>query len=262
MVYDRAVKDKLYKKFTRGGLVIKAVLFDLDGTLVHYNYEAFIEVYLSAVAGKVAGLVDPRRFVKQLMESTEAMISSLDPMKTNMEVFWDDFPGKVGVPMEVLEPVLDEFYTRDFPNIQTVLDVRPIPAARKLIEDLLEDGYEVVIATNPVFPAVAIQERMRWGGIDGLPYHLITTYETSRYCKPNVEYYGEILEYIGRKPQECIMIGNNTCEDLVAKDLGVTTYLVEDCLLDIGPFRREPDYRGSFTDLVAFFDSNVFSTTA
>ena len=242
--------------------MIKAVLFDLDGTLVHYDYEAFLEAYLSAVAGKVAGLVDSRRFVKQLMESTEAMISSLDPMKTNMEVFWDDFPGRIGVPMEVLEPVLDEFYIGDFPSIQTVLDARPIPAARKLIEDLLEDGYEVVIATNPVFPATAIEERMRWGGIHGLPYQLITTYETSRYCKPNVEYYVEILEHIGRTPEECIMVGNNTCEDLVAGDLGITTYLVEDCLLDMGPFRREPDYRGSFADLVRFLESDEFLTTA
>jgi FMN phosphatase YigB (HAD superfamily) len=234
--------------------MIKTILFDLDGTLVHYDYDTFVHAYLGAVARKVAHLVEPKRFVKQLLAATEAMIASLDHTRTNMEVFWEYFPNGLDVSMEVLTPILEEFYLQDFPRIQEVLQVAPVPAARGLVERLLTNGYEVVIATNPVFPAIAIEERMRWGGIDGLDYHLVTTYETSRFCKPNVEYYAEILESMGRMPEQCIMIGNNTCEDLVAGDLGIKTYLVEDCLLDMGPFRREPDYRGSFDDLVRFLE--------
>lgn len=234
--------------------MITTILFDLDGTLVHYDYDTFVNAYLGAVARKVAHLVEPKRFVNQLLAATEAMIASLDHTRTNKEVFWEYFPNGLDVSMEVLTPKLDEFYLEDFPKIQEVLQVTPVPAARGLIERLITNGYEVVIATNPVFPAIAIDERMRWGWIDGLDYHLVTTYETSCYCKPNVEYYAEILENMGRLPEECIMIGNNTCEDLVAGDLGITTYLVEDCLLDMGPFRREPDYRGSFDDLVRFLE--------
>lgn len=235
--------------------MIKTILFDLDGTLVHYDYDAFVNAYLEAVARKVAHLLEPRRFVQRLLAATEAMIASLDHTRTNMEVFWEYFPNGLGVSMEVLTPTLDEFYMQDFPQIQDVLGVTPLPAARCIIEKLLSNNYEVIIATNPVFPAIAIEERMRWGGIDGLPYHLITTYETSCHCKPNAEYYAEILQKMGRAPEECIMIGNNTCEDLVAGDLGIKTYLVEDCLLDMGPFRREPDYRGTFADLVQFLES-------
>jgi hypothetical protein len=59
-----------------------------------------------------------------------------------------------------------------------------------------------------------------------------------------------------------MMIGNNTCEDLVARDLGIKTFLVEDYLLYDGPFSREPDYRGSFEDMVDFFANEEFLRTA
>lgn len=242
--------------------MIKAVLFDLDGTLVHYDYDAFIKAYLGAVSRKVAHVIDPQKFIQRLLASTEAMINSLDATKTNMDVFWEHFADGLAVPLEVMAPILDEFYIEDFPKIRDELGVRPLPEARKLLERLVSDGYEVIVATNPVFPAMAIEERMRWGDIDGIPYQLVTTYETSRFCKPSLEYYREILDVIGRSPNECIMVGNNTCEDLVAKDLGIMTYLVEDCLLDMGPFRREPDRRGSFTELVKFFENREFRTTA
>ncbi|NMB45515.1 MAG: HAD family hydrolase [Firmicutes bacterium] len=241
--------------------MITTIMFDLDGTLVHYDYDVFINAFLDSVARKAAPLLEPKRFVQKLLEATEAMITSLDD-RTNMEVFWEHFPDGLGIPLGELVPVLEQFYLEDFPKIQHMLEVRPIPEARFLVERLIDKGYEVIIATNPVFPAIAIEERMRWGGIDELRYHLVTTYETSCYCKPNVEYYAEILQNIGRSPHECIMIGNNTCEDLVARDLGIQTYLLEDCLLDMGPFRREPHYRGSFADLVRFFESETFRTIA
>ena len=242
--------------------MIRAILFDLDGTLVHYEYDDFLKAYLDGVAKKVAHLINPQRFVKKLLKATEAMIESLDDARTNKQVFWDHFAQGLEVPLEELTPLLDDFYLRDYPKIQEIIGVAPHPAARSLMEQLIGKGYEVVIATNPVFPAVAIHERMRWGGIENLSYALVTTYENSRFCKPNIQYYAEILEELGRSPHECMMIGNNTCEDLVARDLGIKTFLVEDYLLDDGPFSREPDYRGSFEDMVDFFANEEFLRTA
>ncbi|NLK08454.1 MAG: HAD family hydrolase [Firmicutes bacterium] len=240
--------------------MFKAVLFDLDGTLVHYDYDAFLKSYLSSIAGYMGELVKPKDFIQKLMISTEVMLNSAEGKKTNMQIFWDDFPDRVGLAREVLHPMMEDFYAEDFPKLQKALDVKPIASARIIIEDLLARNIKVVIATNPIFPITAIEERMRWGDIADLPYTLITSYENSRYSKPNIKYYEEILEHINCLPQECLMIGNNTCEDLVAGDLGITTFLVEDCLLDIGPFQREPDHQGSFADLSTFIAAQFVCT--
>lgn len=235
--------------------MIRTILFDLDGTLVHFEFDDFLKAYLGAISGRVGQLVDPRAFVAQLLASTEEMVKSLDPTRTNQDVFADHFFSGMGRTEDELMPVFDAFYGEDFPRLRETLGVEPHPLARPMLEGLIDRGYEVVIATNPVFPANAIEERMRWGGLDGLPYRHVTSYETSHFCKPNTEYYAEILDVVGRSPHECMMVGNDTCEDLVAGDLGITTYLVEDYMLDRGPYRRIPDHRGRFEDLAWFLGS-------
>ncbi|MEA4884473.1 MAG: HAD family hydrolase [Clostridia bacterium] len=237
--------------------MIRTVMFDLDGTLVPLDYDRFLNGYIQAISLCVASFVEPRQFIRQLLASTETMVRSQNPAKTVRQVFWEDFEARIGL-VDGLAPALDSFYADDFPSLRQTLEVVPHPKAREMIEGLLETGYDVVIATNPVFPMEAITERMRWGGVDGLPYAHVTSYETSHYCKPNIEYYEEILDRIGRSPEECMMVGNDCLEDMVAGDLGITTYLVEDFMLDRGPDRREPDMRGRFENLVQFVESPEF----
>lgn len=238
--------------------MIRAILFDLDGTLVHYDFDTFVKEYLAALGAKLANMVEPGRLVKQVMKSTDAMVRNLDPRKTNREVFAEDFFPAIGIPEDVLMPVFDDFYRSDFPHIKERLGVRAHPAARRMIESLISRGLEVVIATNPVFPLIAVEERMRWGGLEGLPYRLVTSYETMHFCKPNHEYYEEVLSLIGRKAEECFMVGNDVEEDLVAGTLGMKTYLVEDFLLDRGRAKNHPDFRGTFEDLVNFMERGPF----
>ncbi len=238
--------------------MIRAILFDLDGTLVHYDFDTFVKEYLVALGAKLANVVEPGRLVRQVMKSTDAMVRNLDPRKTNREVFAEDFFPAIGIPEDVLMPVFDDFYRSDFPQIKDRLGIRAHPAARRMIERLISRGLEVVIATNPVFPLIAIEERMRWGGLEGLPYRLVTSYETMHFCKPNREYYEEVLSLIGRKPEECFMVGNDVEEDLVAGTLGMKTYLVEDFLLDRGRAKNHPDFRGTFEELVDFMERGPF----
>lgn len=238
--------------------MIRAILFDLDGTLVHYDFDTFVKEYLVALGAKLANMVEPGRLVRQVMKSTDAMVRNLDPRKTNREVFAEDFFPAIGIPEDVLMPVFDDFYRSDFPQIKDRLGIRAHPAARRMIERLISRGLEVVIATNPVFPLIAIEERMRWGGLEGLPYRLVTSYETMHFCKPNREYYEEVISLIGRKPEECFMVGNDVEEDLVAGTLGMKTYLVEDFLLDRGRAKNHPDFRGTFEELVDFMERGPF----
>ena len=73
---------------------------------------------------------------------------------------------------------------------------------------------------------------MRWAGLDQNDFELFTTYENSRFCKPNVKYYEDILEKLELKAEECLMIGNDVREDMVTKSLGMKVFLLTDCLIN------------------------------
>ena len=79
----------------------------------------------------------------------------------------------------------------------------------------------------------------------------MTHYENSCYCKPNPEYYHEILKRLGLDPSKCLMIGNDVQEDVeAAKAAGLEAFLVTDCLINRGEM---PDCKqGSFEELIAF----------
>jgi len=240
--------------------VIRCVLFDLDGTLVHFEYDDFLKEYFTAITKAVATLVEPAQFTEALVASTEAMIINGDPSRLNSQVFTEDFFQRVNVAEDILMPVFGDFYANEFTELKSTLAVQPHPKARAMLEFLFQEGYDVVIATNAVFPVEAIVERMRWGGIQGLPYKLITCYETMHFCKPNLKYYEETLEIIRCKPEECLMVGNNMDEDIIAGVLGLKTYLVEDFLLDSGANRHTPDLRSNFDEFVKFVLSNGIQT--
>jgi len=230
-------------------------LFDLDGTLLPMDMEHFMNAYFQAVGCKFAHLIEPKKLIKEIFDGTMVMINNLNPQQTNQEVFWSYFTPRIGIPPEVLVPLFDEFYNNDFTNIKRV--TRPNPLARRVLDQLMKKGYRVAIATNPVFPENAIRERLNWVEIGDLPYALVTTYENMHFCKPKIEYYEEVLCSLDARPVECLMIGNDVEEDLVARKLGIKTFLVEDWLLNTKNLPIETDYRGSFKDLAEFLKQVV-----
>jgi FMN phosphatase YigB (HAD superfamily) len=81
----------------------------------------------------------------------------------------------------------------------------------------------------------------------------VTTYEDFHYAKPNLGYYRQILQLLGKKASSCLMVGNDVEEDMVAQGLGMDVYLVTDYLInnknkDIASYRT-----GSLEDLATFF---------
>ena len=71
--------------------------------------------------------------------------------------------------------------------------------------------------------------------------------ERMHFCKPNPAYYQEILELLGAKAEECLMIGNDVEEDMVAATLGIKTRLVTDLLISRDQLQIEPNYRCRLT---------------
>jgi len=184
-------------------------------------------------------------------KSTEIMIGNRNPRMTNEEVFMRDFFSASDFPEKETKAFFDEFYERSFPTLKDLCS--PFPRVVDLMGKVFSKPVKVVIATNAVFPVLAIQHRLNWAGIGHFPYNLITSYEKMHFCKPHLEYYQEISEMIGVHPSDCLMVGNDKGEDLPAGLIGMKTYLVEDGLIDKG-VDMVPDWRGSLIQLEKFLD--------
>lgn len=241
--------------------MIRACLFDLDGTLLPLDTDRFVEVYLRELAPYVAHVVPPDQLIPTIWRATKAMIEDEDPEKTNEEVFQHHFLSLTGLEKESIWPLFERFYKERFPELKKY--THPTDLARQVVRAALNRGCRVVVATNPVFPRVAIQERMRWAGVDDLPFEWVTYHEETRFCKPRIEYYRDIVDRMGLKPEECVMIGNDMQEDMVASTLGLSTYLVTDFRIDRGQPTYSVDQQGSLADLLRSIRNGegVFSQT-
>ncbi|MBC8265216.1 MAG: HAD family hydrolase [Anaerolineales bacterium] len=236
---------------------IRAILFDLDGTLLDSNMDVFLPHYLKLLSARVAHIAPPDEFVSHLMQASNAMLAN-DGRATNEEVFAVAFYPLAGHSRQELEPIFMDFYANDFPSLRQY--TRRKPQARQVVQRAFDLGFDVVIATNPLFPATAIKQRMEWAGVADFPYQLVTTYENSRACKPNLLYFEHILETIGHRAEACLMVGDEDM-DMVAAHLGCTTFHVvppkpggetRGCLDSATP---EPTHRGALADLGMLLES-------
>ena len=130
--------------------------------------------------------------------------------------------------------------------------------AADIIRMLKSRGCRCVLATNPIFPAVATGARMQWAGLDCRDFDLVTTYENARYCKPNLDYYRAILTQIGETAENCVMVGNDVTEDMVAKELGMQVFLLTDCMINKENKDISQYPHGSFDALRTFLEENIY----
>ena len=225
---------------------ITTVLFDLDGTLLPMDQEAFLKVYLGGLCKKLAPHgYDPKAVTDGIWKGTGAMVQN-DGARSNEEVFWQVFCSLLGEEARRDEPVFEDFYRNEFQSVAAVCGKQP--AAKALIDGLKARGLRLVLATNPLFPAIATHSRVRWAGLDPTDFVHITTYENSSRCKPNPAYYQEILDKLGLRAEECVMVGNDAQEDGAAAKLGLPVFLLTDCLIDrTGDGAKFP--HGSFAEL-------------
>ena len=224
---------------------MKTLLFDLDGTLLPLKFEQFFQEYLQSISVYCSAVVDPPLFVRELLKCTHIMLKN-DGSLTNEEIFMKNFLPALGLQAGDIYPVLESYYTREFGRLRRF--ALPSTLAPRIVEHVVETGWQIVLATNPLFPRLAIEERMRWAGIDRFPWKYITSYETSRACKPSLLYYREIMDKLDLDPQECWMVGNDLTEDMAAGRLGIKTYLVTDYCCGKGEDCPPPDWQGTLED--------------
>lgn len=228
---------------------MNTVIFDLDGTLLPMpSQELFVETYFKALDEKFSARgMQSKKLISAVGAATAAVIKN-DGTMTNEKRFWEQFSKLWGDSAIELEPMFVHFYQNEFARVKETTSLHP--HARECIKELKNKGYQVILATNPLFPRIATVTRMRWAGLDPEDFELITTYENSSFCKPNLNYYKEILSTIKKQPEECMMIGNDVKEDMCVAELGMKTFLLKECLICLEGTSIDHLPQGNFDDLL------------
>lgn len=236
-------------------MAITTVLFDLDGTLLPMDQDIFTKTYFSLLAKKLAPIgYEPNALIEGVWAGTKAMVKN-DGHGTNEEVFWEDFCSRFGARVKGDLPVFDAFYRTDFCHAQQSCGFEPNAAEVVALCKTL--GFRVALATNPIFPAIATEQRIAWAGLKREDFAYYTTYENSRHCKPNVEYYREVLAALGAAAEECLMIGNDVDEDMVAETLGMKVFLLTPCMINRSCKDISAYPHGNFEELKDFLKTLI-----
>ncbi len=231
---------------------MNTVLFDLDGTLLPMDQDIFVNNYLKKLGEKFSLLgYEPEIMIKAIWDGTKAMILN-DGSMSNENRFWETFTQLLGDEARTLEPEFENFYRYEFNTIKDM--ITPNPLAGQGVKILKEKGYSLILATNPLFPKIATMARMEWAGLDINDFILITTYENSSFGKPNLNYYKEILSTINKRPEDCLMVGNDVIEDMCVNQLGMDSFLLTDHIAhsenaDIFQYRH-----GNFIELAEYIN--------
>ena len=233
--------------------MLKAVLFDLDGTLLPMDQKVFMKDYFGRLIRRLAPLgYTPESFLASMQAGIAAMVQN-DGTRTNEEAYWDAYTAVSGKEILNHMSVFEDFYANEFDEVAASCGFNP--KAAELVHSLKAKGIRVILATSPLFPRIATQKRIRWAGLRPEDFELYTTYEDIGTCKPNPAYYTTVLGRIGLGPDDCIMVGNDVSEDMIAgARAGLRGFLVTDCLINT-PNADINDYpHGSFDELTSYIE--------
>ena len=208
----------------------KAILFDLDGTLLPMDLDSFKNMYFSMLVKSISRHgYEPGPLMNAILDGIGAMFNNNGEM-TNEKAFFDVMQKAFGDKIYSDIRYFQEFYENEFDQIRATVGFNP--DAEVVIKRLKAMGYRLILATNPVFPEIATKKRIEWAGLSPCDFEFITTYENSHFSKPNNGYYEEILDKAKLSAGECLMVGNDTTDDMSVTNLGMDAFLVTDDLIN------------------------------
>jgi FMN phosphatase YigB (HAD superfamily) len=237
-------------------LKLKAVLFDLDDTLLVNDMARFGPAFYDLIGDRGQDLIDPARLIATLAAAIRAVLDHDDPLITNEQRFWQEFVPHAGVSEDQLRQLFARFYAVDFPQLRSL--TQPHAEARVVVQQAKARGLKTALATNPMFPETAILQRMRWGGLSVADFDVITTLENSYVCKPRAAYFSNILQQLEACPSEALMIGDDWRLDIApAIELGLKTFWLNDRRRPHPNDPRTPTATGTWIEFVNWWQAPI-----
>jgi FMN phosphatase YigB (HAD superfamily) len=226
--------------------------FDLDGTLLPIDGKKFEELYFHGLSARFTDLYSPTEFIQLIWNATKAMVADTRPV-TNETAFMEALGGAVNENLGEMQNRFTEFYATGFDKVrEAVIENAEVHESIRLLK---QKGYDLVIATNPMFPRLAIEKRIEWTGLNRSDFCYVTSFEDNHYCKPQPMFFQELLDTLGKTPEEVLMVGNDVEEDLVAGQLGIKTYLITNHSINRKNKEVDADHIGDYADFLKFVEA-------
>ena len=232
------------------------LLLDLDDTCLGNSMETFIPAYLDALGEHLAEYVPPDKMVPTLLASTQLMLQNQRPDLSLKQVFDQAFFPALEIDQDDFQEQIDSFYVEKFPSLEALTQFRP--EAVQMVEGAFARGYNVVIASNPLFPLTAILQRLDWAGLprQKFPFRLIPSYESFFFAKPNTAFFAETLSRLGWPEGPVVMVGDDFNLDIApARKMGIGTFWINN---NEHPLNENPDVsdgQGTLADLLPWLDA-------
>jgi FMN phosphatase YigB (HAD superfamily) len=237
--------------------VTKTLLLDLDNTLLNNDMDTFVATYLGSLAQRMAPFADPEKMVKALLSATYKMSQNQQPDRTLMNVFDAAFYPALNLEKDDVQATLDAFYAEDFPELRRL--TQPRPAAVALVKKALADGYQIGVATNPLFPKTAILQRLDWAGLSASQssFTLVPSYSSFHFAKPNPAFFAEFLAQMGWPDGPIAMVGDEADLDISgARQLGLPAFWVPVQQDAPWPGPGSAPDRGSLDEILPWFEAS------
>ena len=94
--------------------------------------------------------------------------------RINEAIFFEEFGKRIGdQTLRKLEPMFEEYYRTEFSILKKGMDDNENMI--EAISLLKEKGYRLIIATNPMFPKVAVSKRIEYSGLMKMTLNLCQT---------------------------------------------------------------------------------------
>ncbi len=155
------------------------------------------------------------------------MVENRLPDRTLKETFESVFYPLTGADPVMFQELADGFYETIFPSLNKY--TAPIPEARDLVRRAQGRGYQLAIATNPLFPRQAIDHRLSWANLPSSEFRfdLVTSYESFHFSKPDPAFLAEVMGRLGWPEGPVVVVGDDCERDInPAGKLGLAAYCV------------------------------------
>ncbi|HAO61852.1 MAG: hypothetical protein A2Y20_08295 [Firmicutes bacterium GWF2_51_9] len=226
--------------------------FDLDGTLLPIDNKKFEELYFGNLSARFTDLYSPQEFIQLIWSATKAMVADTRHV-TNETAFMEALGSVVNGNLGEMQERFIEFYKTGFDKVrEAVIESVEVHESVALLK---KKGYDLVVATNPMFPRLAIEKRIEWTGLDRNDFSYVTSFEDNHYCKPQPMFFQELLDVLKKDGQEVLMVGNDVEEDMVAKQLGISTYLITNHMVNRKNKEVVADHIGTYADFLKYVES-------